>query len=311
MTDYVRWLNDLGMSDVPIVGGKNASLGEMVRELGKSGVRIPAGFAITAAAYRSFIAANGFHPAQCASSNGVLMQPSDTVHRFIEAAVASDFSVHFHAIGDRAVRTATDAIASVTGTKPGTNRHSIAHAQLIHPDDIARIASLRIPVAFTYAWAVRDYGYDATVIPFIDRIASLEDMYNPANYYMSQAYPARSILDAGGVPAGGSDAPVDTADPRPFYNIEKAVTRDEGEGPLNAAEGVPVLDAIDAYTINGARLMQQDALTGSLEAGKKADFIILDRDIIALADRGKADGVSETRVLETWFDGRRVFSQAR
>ena len=257
----------------------------------------------------SFIAANGFHPAQCLRSNGVLMQPADTVHRFVAAAAANDFGVHLHAIGDRAVRTATDAIAAVTTGKPVTNRHSIAHAQLIHPDDVARIAALRIPVAFTYAWAVRDYWYDATVIPFVDRISSLEDMYNPANYYIQQAYPARSILEAGGVPAGGSDAPVDTADPRPFHNIEKAVSRDEGEGPMNAAEGLDILDAIDAYTVNGARLMQQEEVTGSLEAGKKADFIILDQDIIALANSGEIDKVSDTQVLETWFDGRVVYSQ--
>ncbi len=257
----------------------------------------------------SFIAANGFHPAQCQRSNGVLMQPADTVNRFVAAAVANDFGVHLHAIGDRAVRTAVDAIAAVTTGKPATNRHSIAHAQLIHPDDIARIAALRIPVAFTYAWAVRDFWYDATVIPFVDQIGSLEDMYNPANYYIQQAYPARSILDAGGVPAGGSDAPVDTADPRPFHNIEKAVTRDEGEGPMNAAEGLDILDAIDAYTVNGARLMQQEEVTGSLEAGKKADFIILDQDIIALANSGDIDKVSDTSVLETWFDGQVVYSK--
>ncbi len=259
----------------------------------------------------SFIATNGFHPAQCLRSNGVLMQPADTVHRFVEAAVANGFGVHLHAVGDRAVRTATDAIAAVTTDRPVTNRHSIAHAQLVHPDDIARIAALRIPVAFTYAWAVRDYWYDATVIPFIDQISSLEDMYNPDNYYLKQAYPARSILDAGGVPAGGSDAPVDTADPRPFHNIEKAVTRDEGEGPMNAAEGLGILDAIDAYTINGARLMQQEDITGTLEAGKKADFIILDRDIIALAGDGKAQDISDTTVLETWFDGKLVYPKAQ
>lgn len=248
------------------------------------------------------------------------MQPADTVQRFVAAASTEGFGVHLHAIGDRAVRTATDAIASVTVGKPATNRHSIAHAQLIHPDDIPRIAALRIPIAFTYAWAVRDYYYDATVIPFIDEIGSLEEMYNPDNYYIKQAYPAGSLLAAGGVPAAGSDAPVDTADPRPFYNLEKAVTRMEildpfgrevrpfEEGPLNDAERLDILDAIDAYTINSARLMQQQDITGSLEAGKKADFIVLDQDIIALANNDKAGEVSGTTVLETWFDGRKVYS---
>jgi len=259
----------------------------------------------------AFLAANGFHPAQCLQSNGVLFEPDDITRRFIEAAVANDFSVHFHAIGDRAVRSAIDAIADVTDGSPATNRHSLAHVQLIHPDDVARVGRLHIPIAFTYAWAVRDHGYDATVIPFIDRIPSLTDMYEPDQYYMQQAYPARSIMAAGGVLAGGSDAPVDTDDPRPFHNIEKAVTRDEGDGPLNADEGIPIRDAIDAYTIGGARLMAQAKITGSLEPGKKADFIILDRDPIALAESGRAGEISETQVLETWFDGRQVYRAAR
>jgi predicted amidohydrolase YtcJ len=80
---------------------------------------------------------------------------------------------------------------------------------------------------------------------------------------------------------------------------------------MNAAEDIGILDAIDAYTINGARLMHQQDITGSLEAGKKADFIILDQDIIALANEGRADEVSETRVLETWFDGTLVYPPGR
>ena len=258
----------------------------------------------------AFCAANGFHPAQCQRANGVMFQSADTTLRFARAAVANDLDVHFHAIGDRAVRTAVDTIGAVTTDTPATNRHSIAHAQLVAPEDVARLARLKIPVVFTYAWAVRDFGYDVSVIPFIDQIGSLQEMYKPENYYMQQAYPAGSLRAAGGVPVGGSDAPVDTADPRPFNNIEKAVTRDEGEGPMNAAEGLGILDAIDAYTISGARMMRQQDLTGSLEAGKKADFIILDRDIIALANEGEADAVSDTRVLETWFDGARVYVQA-
>lgn len=255
----------------------------------------------------AFIAANGFHPAQCLRSNGVLFEPVETTRRFLEAADANDFSVHFHAIGDRAVRVATDAIASVTTGMPATNRHSIAHAQLVNPDDIPRIAALKIPVAFTYNWAIRDYGYDLTVIPFIDRINSLQDMYDPANYYMRQAYPAGAIRAAGGVLTAGSDAPVVSDDPMPFQNIEIAVTRDDGEGPLNASQGIGILDALDAYTINGARMMRQDVITGSLEVGKKADFIILDRDPVALAGSGEAADISETRVLETWFDGVLVY----
>ncbi len=258
----------------------------------------------------AFVERNGFYPAQCARSRGVTLQSTDTTLDFTRAAVANDFSIHFHAIGDRAVQVATDAIAAVTTGKPATNRHSIAHAQLVSPEDGVRIAALKIPVAFTFSWASRDFGYDATVIPFIDRIGSLQDMYDPANYYMQQAYPARWILDAGGVLAAGSDAPVVSADPLPFLNIEMAVTRDSGDGPLNADERIGIHDAIDAYTINGARMMQQDDITGSLEAGKKADFIILDRDIIALANEGKADEISDTQVLETWFDGRPVYRQA-
>ncbi|MCP5128140.1 MAG: amidohydrolase family protein [Pseudomonadales bacterium] len=257
-----------------------------------------------------FVATNGFYPVQCRRSSGVTSQPVATIRRFLAAAIAEDFSVHFHAIGDRAVRVATDLIASVTPDTPATNRHSIAHAQLVDPNDVRRIAALKIPVVFTFSWAIRDFSYDSTVIPFVDRIDSLQDMYNPANYAIKQAYPARSILDAGGVLAAGSDAPVISDDPMPFENIEKAVTRNNGTGAFNPGEGIAILDAIDAYTINGARMMRQDDLTGSLAPGKKADFIIIDRDIIALAEQGKVDEVSSTSVLETWFNGNLVYRKA-
>jgi predicted amidohydrolase YtcJ len=243
---------------------------------------------------------------QPAAGNGVLSFPDEVMKTFVSAADEAGFRVHLHAIGDRAVRAAIDAVAAVTGPDVETNRHSMAHLQVVAEEDVKRLGALKIPLAFTYAWAARDYEYDLTVIPFVERLQSLDELYDD-HYYYRQAYPAASILAAGGVLAAGSDAPVDTDDPRPFMNMQIAVTRDMGDGPLNAEESLGILDAIDAYTINGARLMRQESLTGSLEVGKRADFVVLDRDIVALAKGGAAGEIGHTQVLQTWFEGAQVY----
>jgi predicted amidohydrolase YtcJ len=67
---------------------------------------------------------------------------------------------------------------------------------------------------------------------------------------------------------------------------------------------------IDAYTINGARFLHRDRIAGSLEAGKSADFIVVDQNILQLAASGHADDIARTKVLETWFQGREVYIQA-
>ncbi len=110
---------------------------------------------------------------------------------------------------------------------------------------------------------------------------------------------------------GGSDAPVDTRDPRPFINMMAAVTRRvPGQPPLNAAECIGIRDAIDAYTINGAKYLNTDKDAGSIEVGKSADLVVLDRDILALADGGKPDDIASTKVLATYFMGKEVYRQA-
>jgi len=259
-------------------------------------------------ASQAFTRINGFHPGQCTISNGVLFSPETVANDFTQRADAAGFKVHMHAIGDRAVRVGIDAIEAVTPHGATLNKHSMAHLQLVSSDDIVRLGSLKIPVAFTYAWAVKNPPYDMTVVPFIEDLASADAMYDPASYYYQHFYPAKSIKAAGGILAAGSDAPVDTDDPRPFVNIEVAVTRDDGGGSYNAAEGLSILDAIDAYTINGARLLGEQAEIGSLAPGKKADFVIMADNIVELARTGAANQIHAARVLQTWFDGRLVYA---
>jgi hypothetical protein len=227
---------------------------------------------------------------------------------------SAGFELHIHAISDAAVRTAVDAIEAARAADGISSEHdAIAHAQLVHPDDVARIGRDRLYLALTYSWIYADPSYDVNVVPFYDRVSGGDfKAFHPATgYYEHNAYPVRSLRDAGGILVAGSDAPVDTRDPRPFVNMAAAVTRStKGLPALNAAEAIPFIDVLDAYTIRGAEYLHRDGETGSIEVGKSADFVLLDRDVVALAEAGKVAEISRTRVLGTWFIGRQVYAAA-
>lgn len=263
------------------------------------------------AARMAFRAEHGFHPGQCTISYGVLADPKDFMMEYVKATDAAGFTIHIHAIGDRAVREAVDALEQVTpadGSNP--QRHAMAHLQLVHPDDQKRIGKLGLYLAWTYAWMLTNPPYDLTVMPFLSDVTTEAGIYDPQSYHMKNSYPVRSMLEAGAVTAAGSDAPVDDRSPRPFVNMAIGVTRQGSDGQvLNANEAINIYQMIAAYTINGARALKQEAFTGTIEAGKKADLAVLDRNIIELYEAGNGMGIADTQVDETWFDGELIYQR--
>ena len=266
---------------------------------------------VSGAFEQSFLAEHGFLASQCFKSNGILEKEYDFIMDYTLALYDAGINIHSHAIGDRAVRVALDTFEAARAASPtSVAKFSIAHAQIIHPDDISRIADLDVAIAFTYSWIEPTTEYQMYVTPFIEPTFSEDDLYDPRGYVYKNTYPAASVLAAGGILVAGSDAPVEERDPRPMLNIEKAVSRqNEATGRiLNANERVSVRDTLDAYTIKGAQMLGQADITGSLEVGKKADFVILSQDLVALEAQGNTHKISDTKILSTWFDGREIYS---
>jgi predicted amidohydrolase YtcJ len=215
------------------------------------------------------------------------------LNRLVGAADAAGFTVHIHAIGDRAIRSSLDAFAD-SRKRHGQldNRDQIAHLELIEPADFPRFRQLGVIANFQLLWAQRDPYIVEGTLPYIGPQRS------------RYLYPARSLRDAGALIAGGSDWSVSSFNP--FEAMEHAVTRCEARGhpPLLPEQAIGLQDIVDAYTINAAFALKQEHTTGSLEPGKRGDFIVLDRDIFAI----DPFDVHATRVLATYLDGREVYT---
>ena len=213
----------------------------------------------------------------------------DALNQIVAAVDAAGLTVHVHAIGDRAVRSSLDAFAYARAHGVGVgNRDQIAHLELIDPADFPRFKLLDVSANFQLLWANLDSYVSEATVAYLGPERS------------THLYPARSLLDAGAMIVGGSDWNVSSFDV--FQALEHAVTR--GDPPLLPEQSISLQVALDAYTINAAYALRQERITGSIEPGKRADLVVVDRDIFAL-DPHQLHTVS---VLATFLDGAEIYS---
>jgi len=269
----------------------------------------------TPTAIADFTKRYGFHPGQCAISFGIPQHAPWIFNDYVMKAHLKGYTIHIHTISDAAVHMALEAIEAARKADGVYSRpDTLAHLQCATPADIKRIGEDHLNLVYTFSWMYAEpKGYDLSTVPFFNKVQgnSYEALHNPNDYFEQCNYPTKTSKDAGAVLIAGSDAPVLTRDPQPFVNMEMGVTRSRRGGqPSSPWQRLSVEDVIDAYTINGARALNRSREIGSLEVGKSADFIMVDQDILELAHSGHPEKIGDTKVLATWFMGKKVYSSS-
>jgi predicted amidohydrolase YtcJ len=244
-------------------------------------------------------------------ADGVVEYPSQTAHlskpykntgrygdllfdpkKFAELCVAADkqgLIVHVHAIGDAAVTEALNGIAAARAANGNSGLpDTITHEQFVMPEDFPRFRELGVVSALQLLWAEASPDTIEILKPYVD----------PEIYRWQ--YPARSILDSGGIISGASDWPVSSANV--FWAIYQAETRKGSEGVLDAPQDMPREAMFYAYTRNSARAMNMDSI-GTIAPGKRADLVLLDRDVLTISP----EEMRETKVVWTMVAGRVVY----
>jgi hypothetical protein len=223
-----------------------------------------------------------------------LIDPDRLAREIAPALDAAGFQLHFHAIGDRAVRSALDAVEAVgLRNAPRDRRPHIAHLQVVHPADVPRFAALGVGATMQPLWAAAEAQMRDLTIPFLGPERS------------GWQYPFRSLQRAGARLVGGSDWSISTADV--LEQAEVAVNRVARAGrgiepPFLPDERLDLGSALEAFTIGSAWANRLEDVTGTLEPGKLADLVVLDRDVF---DRGAGE-IGDARVVLTLSEGTAV-----
>ena len=225
-----------------------------------------------------------------AENRGLLFWTQDELDGFVAKANGMGFQVGIHAIGDLGNRMALDAFEKVQGGKPSNLRNRIEHSQIIALEDIPRFAELGVIASMQPTHATSDMNM-------------AEDRVGPDR--IRGGYAWRRLLASGAVIASGSDFPVELSNP--FHGLYAAVTRqDLGGDPRGgwyADQALTRAEALHSFTLAAAYAANQEDRLGSLEPGKWADFIVIDRDYFEVP----ASEIDDIVVLQTWVGGRKVY----
>lgn len=227
-------------------------------------------------------------------SNAPAFYPQAELNTLYQRLDDMGLQVHTHAIGDAAIRSALDAYEYMRKANGmSDNRHQVVHLQLIDEADIPRFGELKVAANFQCMWCYPDVYIDlARDIVGDERV--------------DRFYPVRSIQATGGLLVGGSDWDVSSINP--LDAIETAITRVDpfsNSGlELGENENIDLPTAIDMYTRNAAFVMGLEKSSGSIEVGKRADLVVLDRNLFEIPTAE----INEARVLQTLLAGELVYS---
>jgi predicted amidohydrolase YtcJ len=219
--------------------------------------------------------------------------------RFVTALDREGFQVHFHALGDRAVRNALDAVEAARREHGDHGqRHHLAHLQIVHPDDVPRFGRLGATANIQPLWATHEPQMDELTIPFLGERRS------------GWQYPFRSLQDAGGGLCAGSDWPVSS--PNPLWGAHVAVNRSlpasaggHGLDPFLPHQRLDLTTILAAYTSGSARINGLDEVTGSIREGLDADFAVVDADLSEIGDHE----ICQAEVTATLVRGQIAFQK--
>ncbi|HMM82782.1 MAG TPA: amidohydrolase [Terrimesophilobacter sp.] len=230
------------------------------------------------------------------ANSGLSFIPPRNLKRYVTALDAAGFQVHFHALGDRAVTEALNAIkAARTANGDRGNRHHLAHLQWISSADIPRFAKLGAVANLQMLWAMHEDQLDELTIPFIE--PGLVD----------RLYPFGELAESGATLAAGSDWPVSTPDPLAAIHIGVNRTLDPANAPpLGGVEQrLTLADALTAYTFGSAFVNGLEGDTGRIQAGYLADLVVIDRNLFAFPTAQ----IGQARVRLTLSGGRVVYDR--